>query len=267
MKINRDRLSRFTSFIALFILGLVAIVLTVGLLSGIYPAFFLSSFLPVNTLKSRFSHSSSGTLLRKGLVIFQFSLSIGIIFSTLVTNKQMKYIQSRNLGYDREQIMVIPLNKELRKNYEAVRNKLLEYSGIENATTSSYVPTKGSYHLSLRFEGSEENIAQVFYFVDKEFVDTYGLKLNAGRNIRQSRSKGGALELLLSERSIKEAGYSSPQEAVGKSFDLEGDPGTIIGVVNDINIYSLHRPQYPINYLVTPIDMHNYLFPLFIGYI
>jgi len=243
----------------LFILGMAVIVMSVGFLSGMYPAFFLSSFRPVNTLKSRFSHSSSGTLLRKGLVIFQFSLSIGIIFATLVAHKQMTHIQSRNLGYDREQIMVIPLNKDLRQNYESVRNELLKHSGIENTTTSALVPTKGSYHLSLRFEGSEENIAQVFYFIDKEFVDTYGLKLLAGRNIRQSRSKDGALELLLSELSIKEAGYSSPQEAVGKSFNLEGDPGTITGVVNDIKIYSFHRPQYPINYLVTPIDMHNYL--------
>jgi len=135
----------------------------------------------------------------------------------------------------------------------------LKHSGIENATTSSYVPTKGSYHIPFRYQGSEENISQVVYFVDKEFVDTYGLKLLAGRNIRQSRSKDGPLELLVSERSIQEAGYSSAHEAVGKSFTLEGDPGTIIGVVNDINIYSLHQPQLPVNYVVTPINRHNYL--------
>ncbi len=251
--------SLFSLMNPLFILGMAAIVMTVGFLSGMYPAFFLSSFRPVNTLKSRFSHSSSGTLLRKGLVIFQFSLSIGIIFATLVAHKQMTYIQSRNLGYDREQIMVIPLNKDLRQNYEAVRNELLKHSGIENTATSALVPTKGSYHFSLRFENSEENIAQVFYFVDKDFVDTYGLKLLAGRKIQSPISEGRTMELLVSELSIKEAGYSSPQEAVGKSFTIKEDQGFITGVVNDIKIYSLHRPQYPINYVVTPIDKHNYL--------
>lgn len=251
--------SLFSLMNPLFILGMAVIIVTVGFLSGIYPAFFLSSFRPVNTLKSRFSHSSSGTLLRKGLVIFQFSLSIGIIFATLVTHKQMTYIQSRNLGYDREQIMVIPLNKDLRQNYEAFRNELLKHPGIENTATSALVPTKGSYHITFRFEGSEEYISQVIYFVDKEFADTYGLKLLAGRKIQSPVSEGKAMELLVSELSIQEAGYSSPQEAVGKSFSIEGDPGIISGVVNDIKIYSLHRPQYPINYVVTPIDRHNYL--------
>jgi putative ABC transport system permease protein len=244
----------------LFILGMAAIVLAVGFFSGTYPAFFLSSFRPVNTLKSGSSHSSSGTLLRKGLVIFQFSLSIGIIFATLVTHKQMTYIQSRNLGYDREQIMVIPLNKDLRQNYEAVRNELLKHPGIENTATSALVPTKGSYHIPFQYQGSEENISQVVYFVDKEFVDTYGLQLLAGKNIQNPLSEDKIMDILASEKSIQEAGYASTQEAVGKSFTtLEGHKGYVLGVVNDINIYSFHVPQLPVNYVVTPINRHNYV--------
>ena len=255
--------SKYITLISLinpsFVLGIAAITLTVGFIAGIYPAFFLSAFQPMHSLKSRTGYSFSGTVLRKGLVIFQFALSIGIIISTMVVHKQMRYIQSQNLGYDREQILVIPLNKDLRQNYEGFRNELLKYPGIENISTSSYVPTRGSAHLNFRFEGNEENLSQVIYCIDKEFVSTYGLELLAGKNIQHPISKDGTPEFLVSELTIQEAGYSSPREAIGKSVNLEQYKGHIVGVVKDINIYSLHQVPYAISYVVTSIKNHNYL--------
>ena len=255
--------SKYITLISLinpsFVLGIAAITLTVGFIAGIYPAFFLSAFQPMHSLKSRTGYSFSGTALRKGLVIFQFALSIGIIISTMVVHKQMRYIQSQNLGYDKEQILVIPLNKDLRQNYEGFRNELLKYPGIENISTSSYVPTRGSAHLNFRFEGNEENLSQVIYCIDKEFVSTYGLELLAGKNIQHQISKDGTPEFLVSELTIQEAGYSSPREAIGKSVNLEQYKGHIVGVVKDINIYSLHQVPYAISYVVTSIKNHNYL--------
>ncbi len=242
-----------------FVLGIAAIAFVVGVIAGIYPAFFLSAFQPIDTLKSRTGYSFSGTVLRKGLVIFQFALSIGIIFSTLLVQKQMNHIRSTNLGYDKEQIMVIPLNKDLRRNYEGFRNALLENPGIENTTTSSYVPTRGSGHLDFRFEGNEENIGQVIYSVDKEFIDTYGLKLLAGKNIQNLPTDNKTLEFLASEMTVQEAGYSSRRDAVGKAVSVEEYKGHILGVVNDINIYSLHIEPYSICYVLTPIRGHNYM--------
>jgi putative ABC transport system permease protein len=242
-----------------FLIGSGVVILAVGLISGIYPAFFLSAFPPARTLKQRTATSASGAFLRKGLVIFQFALSTGIILATIVVQGQMTYIRTRNLGYDRKQIVVIPLNKDLRRNYEGFRNELLKYAGIENVATSDYVPTRGSAHYNFRFEGQEEDLAQVVYLVDKEFVDTYGLKVLAGKTIQRPLSAEGPAELLVSELTTREAGYSSPQEAVGKILGFEEYKGQIAGVVNDMNIYSLHQPPYSISYVVTSIRSHKYL--------
>jgi putative ABC transport system permease protein len=248
----------FLDPLIIFILASLAVF--VGFLAGIYPAFFLSSFRPVISLRSAAGSRSGRIMLRKGTVAIQFALSTGMIIATLITLKQMDYILTRNPGYDKEQIIAISLNKDIRSNYPALRRELLSSPCIENTSTSSLVPTRGSHHLSFKFENRPEWITQVVYYVDREFADTYGLKMVAGTPIKKEISRSGNTEYLISKRTVTEANYSSPREAVGKEVVLfDRYKGFVSGVVDDINIYSLHREPYPINYIITPISQHNYL--------
>ncbi|OGU60102.1 MAG: hypothetical protein A2V66_10445 [Ignavibacteria bacterium RBG_13_36_8] len=241
------------------IYGIIGIVLFIGLVSGSYVAFVLSSFKPVNTLKGVLKTSGSGKFVRKGLVVFQFVLSIVIIFSTLTVREQMKFIKEQDLGYKSDEIMVIPLNKDLRQDYQAIRNELINFSGIHNTTTSSYVPTRGSAHHGMKFEGMDDRINQVVYHIDKEFLDTYNIDLIAGRNISHSIYDEGDAEFLVSSATVKEAEYSSPEDAIGKRIEYRINNGSILGVINDLNIYSFHEESMATVYFVSPIENHQFL--------
>ena len=238
---------------------LMGIAVIVGLISGSYVSFVLSSFAPVQTIKGLSGVGKGKKRLREGLVIFQFVLSIIMIVCTLTAQKQMRFIQTRSTGYQRDEILVIPLNKDVRFDYAAVRSELLKSPTIRNTTTSSYVPTRGSAHNGVYFEGRVEYITQVLYFIDREFVDTYGIRILEGRDIISESLDPSHAEFLISELTVREAGYDSPMDALGKQIRYRDVRGEISGVVSNINIYSFHQQPYAMTFLVTPIDYHNYL--------
>ena len=241
------------------IMGFVAIVLFIGLASGSYVAFVMSSFKPAETLKKTGRGRKSRRFVREGLVVFQFVLSIIMIVATLTAQRQMNLVRSRNTGYDRDAILVIPLNRDARQSYDALRSELLQHPGILNTTTSGYVPTRGSMHLGIRFEGQEDFITQVVYFINKEFIDTYGIEIIEGRNATRMISEEGDCDFLISTTTVTDAGYASPSDAIGKWAQRSQFKGMITGVVNDINLYSFHRIPYAITYFITPIQYHNYI--------
>ena len=239
--------------------ALLGIVVIVGSISGGYVSFVLSSFAPVQTIKGMSSGGGGKRRLREGLVIFQFVLSIIMIICTLTAQKQMHFIKTRSTGYHRDEILVIPLNKDVRAGYKAIRGELLKSPTIGNTTTSSYVPTRGSMHNGVTFEGRDEWISQVVYFIDKEFVDTYGIQILKGRDIISETVDPSHSEFLISELTVKEAGYDSPSSALSKHVRYRNAQGVINGVVSNINLYSFHQEPYAMIFFATPIEYHNYL--------
>jgi putative ABC transport system permease protein len=197
------------------------------------------------------------------MVIFQFFLATIMIICALTAHKQMRFIQTHNTGFNRDEILVIPLNGDARAGYSALRSELLMYPVIRNTTTSSYVPTRGSMHESVSFEGLDQNLTPALYFIDKEFVDTYGIQILQGTGFTHAMSHPSNTEFLVSAQTITEAGYPSPEEALGKQVQWRSRSGeysgTITGVINDMNLYSFHRPAYPMILLITPIEQHDYL--------
>jgi putative ABC transport system permease protein len=242
---------------------LIGIVVVVGIVSGSYVSFVLSNLSPFQVLKSGLPSEGGNRRLREGMVIFQFVLAIFMIIGALTAYKQMHFIQTHDGGYNRDEILVIPLNSTARDRYMALRNELLLCPTIRNITTSSYVPTRGSYHESVSFEGLDENITPVLYFVDKEFVDTYDIRVIKGNSFTQKMPHSSNMEFLVSVQAVVESGYSTLEEALGKRvhWKTRGGEynGSITGVINNMNLYSFHRPAYPMILLISPIQQHNYL--------
>ena len=240
-----------------FGLVLLIMIIGLGLLSGFFPAFYLSR---LHSGKKITNHSkAAGSAFRKALVTFQFSLSIVTIVGAFLSIKQLYYLKNKDIGFDKEGIMVITLNNTVRANYDAFRTELLAVPGVKNLATSNYVPTCGSLHLPVQFEGNDEPITQVLYDIDKDFFFTYNLKLLAGQPIKRVLGSDPGNEFMISESSVRQIGYPFAAAAIGKNVQIEDVKGFIAGVVSDINIYSLHQEPYPMLYFIRPVKFHKYI--------
>lgn len=246
-------------FSPLFILAFAGLILIAGILAGLYPAFLLSRFKPVNTLKGNLKENGSGSFLRQGLVVFQFAVSMALIAATGVVYSQLNFIQTKDLGYAGDQIIVLPLNNELRDHYEAFRNELLQNPGILNATTSSLVPTMGSSHNRYHVQGTREQ-SFATYYVDEHFLDTYGLKLLAGGDVKNAITGETGGDFLFSEKAVQELSIDTLQQAIGRAVTYIGEyNGRITGIVNDMHIYSFRNETYGSAFFITPNQYHKYL--------
>ncbi len=236
-----------------YILWLFLSAIGIGLLAGIYPALVLSSFRPVVVLKGRFATGTRGILLRKGLVVTQFTISIGFIIATLIVDDQLNFMRSKDLGFSKDQMMVLNLDGDPAR--DALKRAVEGLPGVKATALSSSVPgggNPGAYSEIQNKKGDMQVANLDLYFVDWDYINLFKIKMVAGRSFDRSFQSDTTHAMVLNEAAVKMFGYSSPQQAVGRKFKQWGREGTIIGVMKDFHFHGLQQEIKPLSMRIEP---------------
>jgi len=229
-----------------FVLGLICITLIVGIISGSYPAFYLSRFNPNIVLKSGNAPKTKNRF-RTVLVVFQFTISIALIICTATVYDQINYLQNKDLGFTKDFIVSIPMNQELDDSFESFKDEMLKNPSILGVTNSSTSPANVSNVNPAVWEGKtdDENVLFNFFLVEKDFLNVFDMELVAGDNFTKSYEKGDPVPYIVNESAVELMLLEDP---VGKRFYMydEGNTGEIIGVVKDYHFQRLTADIGPI---------------------
>lgn len=240
--------------------GMVAVfglLLLIGFLSGIYPALILSGMEPLRALGKNIK-IGGGTWLRKGLVVFQFFVSIGLLVATLIVQQQLDYMREVNLGYDREQVVALTYHYNMRETVGTLKSELLRSGAAQSVTLAADMPIyiKAGYKIFPGFD-NEKELMITGYNADPDLVKTLGLKIVAGEDFAQNEiTRSVAYEeniehaVMLNESAVKSLGWTN-EEAVGKKLNF-GSPAFVKSVVGDFYFNSLHHQVGPLAIMVNP---------------
>lgn len=234
-----------------FWVGFIIILLVTGLISGSYPAFFLSSYKPVQVLKSQSQHSLKGSGLRKILVVVQFSLSVILIVSSLVIYRQINYLQNKYLGFEKENVLYFYDTQGIKRNFEAFRNEALEQPFISGMGKGNDLPYQvGSSSSGMNWDGKPEDLDILFqtYHIDYDMIKVLGFELLDGRNFSRDHATD-SMNYIINEEAAKRMGMDEP---VGKNLEVWEKKGQVIGLVRDFHSTSLYSPIEPLIFMLNP---------------
>lgn len=245
-------------FTAKFLLLSLIVWIVIALLAGAYPALAITSFKPVSVLKGNFKNSSDGLWLRQALVIFQFSVSIILMIGTTVILKQVNYIQNKELGYNKNNVIVIPLDKKSRQLYDQLKAEFERSGVVASMGRANESPTKINGGYSIKSSGSSSRgIIVTAMPIDKDFVPTLDMKLLAGRNFTDAdftrAVKDTVTSLILNQSTVKELGLSV-ENVVGSKLDFQGHEAVVTAVVEDFHFSSLHEKIGPLLMFIATED-------------
>ncbi|MDN3203319.1 ABC transporter permease [Algoriphagus sediminis] len=244
-----------------YFLAIIGLVVFVGLISGSYPALFLSGFQPARVLKGVFKVGKGHESFRSVLVVGQFAISVVLIVAVLVVVNQLEFMQSKDLGFKKDDIVVLPSSGSIEQNYQIIKDRLESQEGIQSVSISSRVPSGrllDSQGASAEVNGemTQLNIRIADIHVSHNFLDTYGIPLVAGRNFDVLRASDSTEAFILNEAAIREIGWQSPEEAVNQPFIYGRRRGFVTGVMKDFHFESLHQPIVPIVFVISQ-DRNN----------
>jgi putative ABC transport system permease protein len=223
----------------------------VGIIAGIYPAWFLSGFNAIAVLKGKFNPSGEGISFRKALVVFQFTLSIALIAGTIIVYSQLKYLNRHDLGFQKEQMVILDFegDEKVEQNIEPIKKAIADQPGVVSVAASRAVPGEFLPNAGTQIQmpdGQMGNQGPFIYEIDFDFIPVYQIPLLAGRNYSRSYLTDSSQSMVINEAAARLYGYARPGDAVGKKFAQWGRTGTIIGVVKDFNFRSLHQVVEPL---------------------
>jgi putative ABC transport system permease protein len=243
-----------------YLISMLVLTVVIGFLSGSYPAFYLSSFSPMKMLRDKSKSRASVASIRVVLVIFQFTISIFLIIGTLTIFSQLKFMSKKNLGFDQENMVIIPVKDEgVRSQLEEIKESLLMYPEVEDVSAVSNLPGGRINNNPLSYDELPESVETSEISVDYDFIETLGLTIIEGRDFSREFGADSLSRFILNETAVRELNLGDPinQEVLWNDDDGQVR-GEVIGVIGDYHFESLHKQIAPLILMVKPSE-YNYL--------
>ena len=247
------------------LMAIILISVLIGIIAGSYPAFFLSSFMPLNVLKGMTTgHGKASLLMRRGLVVFQFFIAIVIIIATLVVSDQLHFLKNKDLGFEKENVVVLELqDSAFRSKVKPFKETLLQNSNIKYVANSTGIPGRNSWIqvMLLEQESEMKEFAVILTQCDYDYPDAMGFEFVEGRNFDRNMGTDDTAAVIINETAARQFGWSD--DPIGKKFhygfELDRSGGRImkvIGVVKDYHFNSLHNKIEPIIMFISPVNRY-----------